>query len=149
MSALADLQVPGPTQVPLTEPFWAAAAEGRLLIQSCGSCGQAVFYPRALCPHCWSNDLSWIEALGTARLKSFSQVWKPGHPGWLPAAPYFVGLVTLEEGPTMLSHILTNGDDLEVGDTLDFHPTNIGGRVLPCFKKQQQIGRCQDEQDPE
>ena len=136
MTALSELNVPGPTKTALTEPFWAAAAEGRLVIQRCAGCGEAVFYPRSLCPHCWSNDLSWVDASGTATLKSYSQVWKPGHPGWLPAAPYYIGLVKLEEGPTMLSHILCEREGLAVGDGLEFCPTDIGGRILPCFRKQ-------------
>lgn len=130
---LSTLKVPGPTITALTQPFWAAVAEGRLLIQRCGACSQAVFYPRARCPHCWSDALSWEVASGTARLKSFSEVWKPGHPAWIEAAPYLVGLVELAEGPTMLSHILAQENRVAVGDPLRFAPTEIGGRVLPCF----------------
>ncbi|MCE8470816.1 OB-fold domain-containing protein, partial [Rhodovulum sulfidophilum] len=59
-------------------------------------------------------------------------IWKPGHPGWIPAAPYVVGLVELAEGPTMLSHIL--GKAPEIGMDLTLAPTNTGGRVLPCFR---------------
>ncbi|MGT2466795.1 OB-fold domain-containing protein [Mesorhizobium atlanticum] len=40
---------------------------------------------------------------------------KPGHPGWLPAAPYVVGLIELAEGPTMLSLILPGTQPLQVG----------------------------------
>lgn len=133
-ASLQELSVPGPTVTALTEPFWKAAESGRLLIQHCGSCDRSVFYPRAICPHCWADALSWTGASGCGRLKSFSQVWKPGHPGWIPATPYLVGLVELFEGPTMLSHILTDGAQVSVGDALHFAPTQIGDRILPCFK---------------
>lgn len=133
---LSTLSVPGPTETLLTAPFWAAAAQGRLTLQRCGSCGRAVFYPRARCPHCWSDALGWETATGTGRLKSFSEVWKPGHPGWIPAAPYLVGLVELAEGPTMLSHILAPDNLVKVGDRLRFRAENIGGRVLPCFERE-------------
>ena len=93
MSSLSELNVPGPTVSALTEPFWAAAREGKLLIQRCRACGRAVFYPRGLCPHCWAEALDWEEASGAGRLRSFSLVRKPGHPGWTRAAPYMVGLV--------------------------------------------------------
>ena len=134
MTALSELAVPGPTMTALTTPFWAAVEEGRLLIQRCGGCGRAVFYPRAMCPYCWSEDVSWEEASGRGRLKSFSEVWKPGHPGWIPGAPYVVGLVALAEGPVMLSNVLPGGRAVVVGDAVMFGPTNIGGRVLPCFR---------------
>ncbi|UOA16957.1 Zn-ribbon domain-containing OB-fold protein [Sulfitobacter dubius] len=132
MSDLATLKVPGPTIIPLTAPFWEAAAEGRLLIQRCGGCGGAAFYPRELCPYCWSDALRWEEARGVGRLKSFSIIHKPGHPGWFAVAPYSVGLVELAEGPTLLSHLLSEA--LEVGMALQLAPTSIGGRVLPCFR---------------
>lgn len=138
MTDLSALNVPGPTIIPLTAPFWEAAARGQLLIQRCGSCDKAVFYPREICPHCWSDQLDWDEATGSGRLKSFSTIWKPGHPGWLPAAPYVVGLVELDEGPTMLSHILTGGSEPAVGDLMHLKPTDIGGRVLPVFEIVQQ-----------
>lgn len=133
-ASLQELSVPGPTVTALTEPFWKAAESGRLLIQYCGSCDRSVFYPRAICPHCWADALTWSEASGSGRLKSYSEIWKPGHPGWIPATPYLVGLVELCEGPTMLSHVLTEGAEVAVGDALCFTPTQIGDQVLPCFK---------------
>lgn len=133
---LASLSVPGPPANALTAPFWQAAESGRLTLQHCGACGTWVFYPRAICPHCWADALVWQQASGAGRLKSFSVIWKPGHPGWIPATPYAVGLVELAEGPTMLSHILASADGIAVGDTLFFAPTNIGGRTMPCFARQ-------------
>lgn len=138
MTELADLKIPGPTMIALTEPFWTAAAEGRLVLQQCQACQRSVFYPREICPHCWSDALQWKTASGRGRLKSFSVVEKPGHFGWLPAAPYVVGLVSLAEGPTMLSHIVEAAADLCVGAPLTLAPTNIGGRVLPAFKPDNQ-----------
>lgn len=133
MNILAELRTPGPTVIALTRPFWEAAAEGRLLVQRCEDCGKAVFYPRGICPHCWSPRLKWDEASGRGRLKSFSVVHKPGHPSWLPVAPYVVGLVELEEGPTMTSFILAE-DEPAVGDPVRMRATNIGGRVVPAFE---------------
>lgn len=134
MIDLSQLSVPGPTAIDLTEPFWEAASKGKLLVQRCNDCQKAIFYPREICPHCWSSELEWQEAKGDGRLKSFSRVYKPGHPGWAPAAPYYVGLVELDEGPTLLSHILSY-DDMGIGDRLTLRPTNIGGRILPAFEK--------------
>lgn len=132
--ALKDLTVPGPTMIELTEPFWQTVESGQLTIQKCNGCGHHVFYPRALCPHCWSSDLSWVTAAGTGTLRSFSQVHKPAHPGWVPVAGYVVGLVELTEGPTMLSLILPQGDHMvKAGDAVRMQPTNVGGRMLPVF----------------
>jgi uncharacterized OB-fold protein len=86
------LKAPGPTITSLTAPFWEAADRGHLVIQHCEECGAAVFYPRPICPHCWSNRLSWREASGTGKLRSWSTVHRAGHPAWQPAAPYTVGV---------------------------------------------------------
>ena len=132
---LDQLKIPGPIMTALTTPFWEAAAKGQLMIQFCEDCAKAVFYPRTICPICWSHQLIWREASGHGTLKSFSVIYKPGHPGWLPATPYVVGLVELEEGPTMMSFIVTDPEySCTVGETLKLAPTNIGGRVLPTFK---------------
>lgn len=141
MTELQELEVPGPIENKLTEPFWVGASEGQFKLQRCNNCKVSIFYPRAFCPKCWSSNLTWVDASGKGKLKSFSIIWKPGHPTWIPAVPYVVGLVELEEGPTMLSHILKTGDNLQIGDPLQFISTNIGGRVLPCFQISKKIVR--------
>ena len=130
----SSIQVPGPTITDLSRPFWDGVQDSQLMLQLCDSCQQHVFYPRPLCPHCWRGKLDWVSASGHGTLKSFSQIWKPGHPGWLPAAPYVVGLVLLAEGPTMLSHILVGSHTPCVGDPLVFAPTKVAGRELPFFQ---------------
>ena len=130
---LSILRAPGPTRTALTSPFWDAAREGRLALQHCEACGRSVFYPRAICPHCWSDQLGWRDASGRGVLKSFSVVHRPGHPAWAAVAPYTIGLVKLEEGPTMLSHILGPLDQLAVGMPLAVAMTRVGEEVLPFF----------------
>ena len=135
ITGFSSLDVPGPTITALTAPFWEAAEKGRLLIQRCEACGEALFYPRAQCPHCWSLRLKWLEASGRGRLKSFSVVHRPGHPGWQPVAPYTVGLVELDEGPTMLSFILpSDSAEHHVSEKLVLAPTRIGSRLMPAFR---------------
>ena len=134
MTDFPSLNVPGPTITDLSAPFWEAASEGRLLIQRCGACKRAVFYPRSICPHCWQDRLHWHEASPEGRIKSFTQIWKPGYPGWLPVTPYHVGLVELAEGPTMLSQILCHGREPQVGSAVTLAPTKVGSRLLPFFE---------------
>lgn len=134
---LSTLETPGPTKTKITIPFWDAVEEGKLLLQHCKQCDTKVFYPRTICPQCWSNQLDWIEASGDGILKSFSIVYKPGHPAWLPVTPYIVGLVELEEGPTMLSYIISDPSKIDTGavsQKVKLEPTNISGRILPAFK---------------
>lgn len=135
---LSKLETPGPTKTKTTTPFWGAAENGKLLIQCCKKCNANIFYPRAICPECWSDELEWKEISGRGVLKSFSIIYKPGHPAWAPATPYIVGLVEFDEGPTMLSYIISDPDSVDtykVGQTLSLQETNISGRILPAFKR--------------
>ena len=131
---LAELDVPGPNRTALTAPFWNAAAEGRFILQRCEDCGKWVFYPRAICPHCWSTSLDWFETSGRGRLATWTTVHRPGHPGWQPAVPYTIALIELAEGPTMLSHLLISPDAARLGMALRVRFEAIGTNVLPCFE---------------
>nr|WP_304214336.1 OB-fold domain-containing protein [Fredinandcohnia onubensis] len=128
--------VPGPTITPISEPFWNAVKRKVFILQRCSDCMKFVFYPRSLCPHCWIGNLVWEKVSGRGILKTWSIVHTPGHPGWKIATPYVVGLVELEEGPTMLSHLLIdNRQELEMGLPLQVHYQKCGEHWLPFFKK--------------
>ena len=116
------------TSNPGLEAFWAACEQHRLLVPHCRACGRAHWYPRAVCPHCWSQDLDWREAKGDGVIYSFSTV-----PRAVP--PYVIAYVTLAEGPTMLTNIVgADAATLRIGQTvrLQFAGTD-GGPPLPVF----------------
>lgn len=134
LTTLEALKVPIPTGTSVSGPFWQAMREGTFLLQHCADCARWVFYPRAICPHCWSPKLEWREASGSGRLTTWSVQYRPGHPGWQPAAPYALGLVQLAEGPTMLSHILVPEDYLRPDLSLRLRIVTIGDTPLPFFE---------------
>lgn len=139
MVDLDFLMAPGPTMTALSAPFWDAAAQGRLSLQHCEACGQHCFYPRPICPHCWSDRLVWKTVSGRGRLKSWTVVHKPGHPAWVPAAPYTLGVVELEEGPTLLTLLVNAAEAAPAADrAVRLKPTRVAGRLLPAFELVQQ-----------
>lgn len=139
-SAFDSLSVPGPIPSALTRPFWEGAAAGQFNLQHCLACERWIFYPRSHCPHCWSTRLSWREASGRGRLKSFSVVHKPGHPAWAAVAPYALGLVELQEGPTMLSTLTGAAtDSWRVGMPLKVRFQRIGKFTLPMFTPTEEL----------
>ncbi len=88
-----------------SRPYWEGLAQGELRIQRCKSCARAVFYPRALCPHCHSDQLEWIVASGKGTIYTYTVA----HQGFGPFAadvPFVIALVELEEGARMMSRIL-------------------------------------------
>jgi uncharacterized OB-fold protein len=126
---------PQPVIDPGTRPFWDAAREGRLSIPRCRACGRHHFYPRELCPHCHSDDLEWVDALGTGEIYSFTIARKPAGPVFAADVPYVVALITLDEGPRMLTNIVT--DDVErvrIGDRVRVHFDAVTDELtLPKF----------------
>ena len=81
--------------------FAAALAQGCFQIQHCAACGQHVFYPRALCPHCGSAQLGWVKASGAAQVYSSTTVRRKTEAG----GDYNVALVDLAEGPRLMSRV--------------------------------------------
>jgi len=97
-----DRPLPRPDAV--SAPFWSAAAEGRLLIQRCGACGQRQFFPRALCRACGSEP-EWEEASGRGRVHTYTVVRQNHASPFRDQLPYVVAMVELEEGVRMMGNL--------------------------------------------
>jgi uncharacterized protein len=102
-----------PAQIPASmvqqdsdsRPYWEGLAQGELRIQRCQTCSKAVFYPRAICPHCQSDQLEWIVAGGKGTIYSYT-VAHQAFGVFAQEVPFVVALVDLEEGARMMSRIL-------------------------------------------
>jgi uncharacterized protein len=128
------LTVPAPTPTGETEAFWEACSREEFTLQFCTDCDHWVFYPRAACPFCWSPALEWRQASGTGAVRSFTVVHKPGHPGWAMAAPYTVAVISLAEGPTMLTALVGIApEDVRVGLPVRVEFMQVGEYMLPFF----------------
>ena len=126
---------PLPVVDPESAPFWEACSERRLLIQRCGACGAAVFYPRAICPACHADQLGWEETSGQGEIYSYTISRRPAGPGWSDEVPYAVVLVDLVEGVRMLGALRTDDlDAVRIGMdvTVDFEDRD--GVMMPCWR---------------
>jgi hypothetical protein len=123
---------PVPALSPETEEFWAATAEGKLLLRRCDDCGVAIWYPRFFCPVCGSFNTSWSEASGRGTVYTFTVVHRSGVPGYRDALPYVIAYVELEEGPRVLTNIVEcEPEKVEVGMAVHvvFHDTGNGSAL--------------------
>lgn len=87
-----------PTIEPETQPFWDALREGCLLIGKCNSCGKVHYYPRPMCPHCWSEAVEMVPASGKGSLYTWSTVFVNDLPPFNAKLPYVAAQVDLAEG---------------------------------------------------
>jgi uncharacterized OB-fold protein len=80
-----------------TAGFWAAAAEGRLIIDRCDRCGAESFPPRGICRHCRARALSPVEVTSRGRIYSYTVNYQR----WLPdlEVPYAIVLVEFPDHP--------------------------------------------------
>lgn len=130
-TARYDLPTPDET----TEEFWAASAEGKLLIKFCGNCGRNHGYPRPFCPYCWSNEVAWVEASGKATLYTFSVVRQNDLPPFRDMVPYVAAIVDLEEGPRMMTNVVDCPlEDVRIGMLLEFSTRAAEEFAVPVFR---------------
>ena len=120
-------RIPAPAVNVESQPFWDAAAQGRFLIKRCRACGEPHWYPRTLCPFCFSADTAWEESPGAGAIYTFS-VMRRNTP-----IPYAIGYVTLDEGISLLTNFVDcDLDALNIGQRvkLKWTPTEGGPPVF-------------------
>jgi hypothetical protein len=121
-------KIPAPAINNESRPFWDAAREGRFLIKRCQACGKAHWYPRLICPFCFSDKTAWEESLGEGVIYTFSVMRHA-------TSPYAIGYVTLAEGPAVLTNFVgCDLADLKIGQKVKvrFQDTE-GGPPVPVF----------------
>ena len=121
-------KISAPTPSPETQAFWDAAAQGRFLIRRCTACGRAHWYPRPICPFCFSAATEWVEASGRGKIYAYSVMRRAPE-------PYVIAYVTLAEGPTMLTSLVEcDFDALAIGQAVRLTwSASEGGPPVPTF----------------
>ncbi|SAL14742.1 hypothetical protein AWB68_00282 [Caballeronia choica] len=122
---MTEVQRPLPQPTQLTEPYWNAANEERLVVQCCRACGQRQFFPRPFCLACESDQIDWHEVSGRGTVYTFTINHRAPNAAMKERLPYAVALVDLDEGVRMMANIVNS----------DFAAIAIGKRVKVVFEK--------------
>ncbi len=104
---------PLPQPSKTSQPFWDAAKRHELMLQRCEACHRFIYYPRARCPHCFSDRLLWRKCSGKGKLYSFTVVHRPST-RLFADGPYILAIVELEEGPRLTTNIVAPAEKLKV-----------------------------------
>ena len=126
---------PLPNVTPDTERFWAAAADGDLLLSECTDCGLVFHYPRPVCPDCFGGSVEWTESGGEGEIYSFAVGYSlAGYPD--DALPAVVAYVELDEGPRVLTNVHADPDAVAIGDRVaaTFVDTEEPDVAIPVFE---------------
>lgn len=96
--ALTEFSQTGPEKA-----YHDALGAGQFRIQRCDDCSRHVFYPRVLCSHCGSPNLSWVTPSGNGTVYSTTVVRRKADVG----GDLNIALIDLEEGVRMMSRVDT------------------------------------------
>src|SRR5919199_3841798 len=103
---MPDFSTPLPIPDPVTRPFWESLKAHHMQLQRCGGCEKFIYYPRAVCPSCLSDNLQWTPVSGHGVVHAFTIPHRHPNPAFGSRVPYVVALVELEEGARMLSNLI-------------------------------------------
>jgi len=101
----------------ITEPFWAACREGRLVLQRCGDCATFQHPPEIICHACLSENLAWEEVARTGTINTAVNVTHPVYPNTQDLLPYNVVIVEIDgTGIRMVGNVLSASfDEIAIG----------------------------------
>lgn len=113
-------------------PFTPASFQGflnekKLMGSHCTICNKDFLPPRAICPNCHNDQLTWVEFSGKAKLAAFTSIYIAPtamiEAGYGRDNPYLAGVVELEEGVKISAQILgldaNKPEEVKIGTTLE------------------------------
>ena len=108
----------------------AALDEGHFMVQHCKGCDQHIYFPREVCPHCGSNDLSLVPPSGLGTVYSVTTVRRKPDAG----GDYNVCLIDLDEGVRLMSRVdMDPVDAVQVGQRVQARVAVDKGQGMVVF----------------
>jgi uncharacterized protein len=127
---------PLPTVTTDSEEFWNSVRERALRLQKCDSCHEFRYYPSPICHFCSSDAFTWTPVSGRGEIYSYTILERARGNPFEGDTPIAIVLVTLDEGPVMMSNLIDYDDAaLAIGDRVTIEYGEIGEDVtLPLFR---------------
>ncbi len=128
--------MPMPLADATTLPWWEAAAEHRLVVQRCTSCGRTRLPPAPVCAACRSAEADWQEVSGRGQVYTYTVVHRPISAGQ--ALPFVVAVIALEDsgGLRLLSNLVgVDPERVEIGLPVELVWEDMGEDLaIPRFR---------------
>ncbi len=126
------------TPSPSTEPFWAAAAEHRLVVPRCTACGTFRMPPSPFCWKCRAQDVDWVDHDGNGTVYSYTVIRHAVIPQVRDALPFVAAVVELPQtnGCRLVANIVDcEPEDVRIGApvTIDWYDVR-DGTTIPVFR---------------
>lgn len=121
-----------------TAPFWFAAAEHRLVVPRCTSCGTFRMPPSPFCWRCRAQGVELVEHDGRGEIYSFTVARHPVIPDVAPAVPYVPAVVELHGtgGVRIIGSVVdVDPDSVRIGLPVQLVWHDVRENVsIPCFR---------------
>lgn len=129
---------PLPVPQPETDFYWEKARAHEIWLMRCNGCGATYFYPRPICPRCFSRDTGWFRSSGRGTLYAFSIVYRAPTPAFEDRVPYVAAMVELEGGVRFPSNLVDVDPDpakIHIGMAVEVVFDDVSAQIaLPTFR---------------
>ncbi len=129
---------PLPAVDDLSQPFWEAAKQHKLVVQRCQECSYFNHPPRLACDACQSQQLQFEPVSGQGTIYTFTVMHQPNIAGFEDQIPYINILVELEEQPLlfMVSNLPdSEKDKVRIGGQVEAYFEDVNDEItLPQFR---------------
>ena len=136
MTTLPALPLPVPQ--PEWDFYWEKAKAHELWLMRCNDCNKAYFYPRPICPLCFSRNTGWFQSTGRGTVHAFAIVHRGPTPAFRDRVPYVTAMVELEDGvrlPTNLVDVEPEPAAIKVGMAVEVVFEDASETItLPMFR---------------
>ncbi len=118
-------------------PFFTHLKEGRLTTTQCKACGEILWQPRVVCPHCNADEMDWVDLPKEGKIHAFTQVLAGAPLGMEREVPFVIGIVELK-GTDLRVLARIDGasyEEFEIGQSVNLKVQSLqDGRVWFRFQ---------------
>jgi hypothetical protein len=124
----------------LTQTFWDAALQDRLVVPKCSACGSFVLPPQPRCFNCQNEIFENVELPGTGSIYTFTVVRHPLAPQLSAVVPYVSGVIDLDgtqgAGARMIANIVdADPETVAIGDKVQIFFEKVSDTfAVPRFR---------------
>ena len=131
-------RVTPPVPQPESDFYWEKCKAHELWLRHCRACDQTYFYPRDICPGCFSRDTDWIQSSGRGTVHTFCIVHRGPNPAFAAKVPYVPAIIDLEGGarmPTNLVEVEADPSVIKCGMPVEVGFEDLDDKIsLPMFR---------------
>ena len=118
-------------------PFYDNMRQGRWTTTKCKKCGHISYPPGIACPHCWSDELEWVDLPKTAKVVNMTETMAGAPTGF--DSPLIIAWLGFDKAQP-LKHLLVriiNCQDgqLKIGDEVRFVSFEVAAHPMDVKKE--------------